>query len=110
VYGDRTGTLVSDLTALERVEDYLTLDHRIIKVHACVEITSDGSPGRLNGVMLTVGDKITNENDFNLNQFGELKGQCDSFIISEKAQIIKLEIAYTPTAVTAIQVGTDTNR
>jgi hypothetical protein len=81
VYGDRAGTLASDLTALERVQDNLTLDHRIIKVHACVDNVPSITSGKLNGVMLTVGDRITSENDFNLNVFGLMNGQCDSFIV-----------------------------
>jgi hypothetical protein len=52
--------------------------------------------------MLTVGDNISNENDFNLNVFGMMNGQCNSFNVESGATITKLEIAYTPTAVTAI--------
>jgi hypothetical protein len=60
--------------------------------------------------MLTVGDKKNNNKDFNLNVYGLMSGQCNSFEVEQSAEITELKIAYTSTAVTAIQVGTDTNR
>lgn len=110
VYGQRQGTQASDLTALERVQDSLTLGHRIVKVHACVDNVPDITSGKLNGVMLTVGNWEDPSADFNLNTYGLMEGHCDTFIVDQNAHITKLELAYTPTAVTALQLGTDTNR
>ena len=60
--------------------------------------------------MLTVGLPGRTDADFNLNVFGLMNGQCSSFVLDANATVTKLELAYTSTAVTAIQIGTDTNR
>ena len=105
IYGSTQGFRATDLEVLERASDQLTLDHRITKITACVDAQSAAS-GKLNSVQLTAGLYGNAASDINLNTFGQMDGECDTFAVPQGETVIKMELAYDNNAVTAIQIGT----
>lgn len=65
--------------------------------------------GKLNSVQFTASNYASATSDINLNTFGNMVGECDTFEVPQGVEIVKLEIAFDSTAVTAVQVGLSNN-
>jgi len=106
--GTAEGSFANDLQVLERAKDQLSLEHRIDRITACVD-NGETQSGALNSIQFTAGNYSSAASEINLNTFGNMVGTCDTFNVPEGVQIVKLEMAYDASAVTAIQIGLSNN-